>query len=52
MQETKETQIPSLDGEDSLEENMATHSSTLSWEIPWAEELSRLQSMESQKSQA
>ena len=30
---------------------MATHSSTLAWKIPWAEEPGRLQSMGSQKSQ-
>ena len=35
----------SLGWEDSLEEGMATHSSTLAWRIPWAEEPSRLQSM-------
>ena len=33
-----------------LEKAMATHSSTLSWKIPWTEEPSRLQSMGSQKS--
>ena len=31
--------------ERSLEEEMATHSSILAWEIPWTEEPSRLQSM-------
>ena len=31
--------------EDPLEEEMATHSSTLAWEIPWTEEPGRLQSM-------
>ena len=30
---------------DSLEKEMATHSSTLAWEIPWTQEPSRLQSM-------
>ena len=34
-----------LGGEDSLEEDMATHSSTLAWEIPWTEEPGRLQSL-------
>ena len=43
MQET--LNVPSLDGEDPLEEEMATHSSTLAWRIPWAEALSRPQSM-------
>ena len=40
---------PSLDLEDPLEEEMATHSSILAWEIPWMETPGRLQSMESQK---
>ena len=31
------------------EKEMATHSSTLAWKIPWTEELSRLQSMGSQR---
>ena len=44
----QETQFQSLDQED-LEKEMATHSSTLAWEIPWTEEPSRLQSMGSQK---
>ena len=35
--------------EDPLEEEMATHSSTLAWEIPWTEEPSGLQSMGSQR---
>ena len=34
--------------EDPLEKETATHSSTLAWKIPWAEEWDRLQSMESQ----
>ena len=33
-----------------LEKEMATHSSVLAWEIPWAEEPGGLQSMGSQKS--
>ena len=36
----------------SLEEEMATHSSILAWEIPWTEEPGGLQSMGSQKSRA
>ena len=36
-------------GEDPLEEEMATHSSILDWEIPWAEEPGGLQSMGSQR---
>ena len=35
--------------EDLLEEEMATHSSILTWEIPWTEEPGGLQSMGSQK---
>ena len=38
MQETQETQLRSLGQEDSLEEEMATHSSILAWKIPWREE--------------
>ena len=45
MQETQETQVPSLDQEDPLEEEMGTHSSILAWEIPWTEEPGMLQSM-------
>ena len=45
----EETQIQSLGLEDSLEEEMATHSSILDWEILWAEEPSGLQSMGSQR---
>ena len=40
-----ETQIQSLGGEDPLEKEMATHSSTLAWKIPRREEPGRLQSM-------
>ena len=32
------TQVGSLDQEDPLEEEMATHSSILAWRIPWTEE--------------
>ena len=34
----QETQIQSLGQEDSLEKEVATHSSILAWEIPWTEE--------------
>ena len=34
----RETQVPSLGGEDPLEKRMATHSSILAWRIPWTEE--------------
>ena len=41
----QETQVQSLGQEDPLEKEMATHSSTLAWKIPWTEKLGRLQSM-------
>ena len=37
-----ETQVSSLDGEDPLEKEVATHSSILAWEI-WTEEPGGLQ---------
>ena len=40
-----ETQVQSLGQEDPLEEEMAPHSSTLAWRIPWTEQPGRLQSM-------
>ena len=43
------TQVRSLGQEDPLEEEMATHSSVLSWRIPWTEEPGGLQSMGSQR---
>ena len=43
-----ETWVWSLGREDPLEKEMATHSSTLAWRIPWMEESGRLQSMGSQ----
>ena len=46
-----ETWVLSLDQEDTLEKEMATHSSILAWGIPWTEELDGLQSMGSHKSQ-
>ena len=45
MQETQETWIQSLSWEDPLEEEMATHSSILTWRIPWTEEPGGLKSM-------
>ena len=45
MQERQEMQVQSLGREDPLEEDMATHSSILAWEMPWTEEPGRLQSM-------
>ena len=44
-----ETWVRFLDQEDPLEKEMATHSSVLSWKIPWTEEPGRLQSMGSQR---
>ena len=43
-----ETQVGSLGGDDPLEKEMATHSSTLNWKIPW-EDPGKLQSMGSQR---
>ena len=45
----RETWVQFLGWEDPLEKEMATHSSTLAWKIPWTEELGRLQSMGSQR---
>ena len=45
----RETWVRSLGWEDPLEKEMATHSSTLAWKIPWTEETCRLQSMGSQR---
>ena len=42
----KETPVQSLAWEDLLEKGMATHCSTLAWEIPRAEEPGGLQSVE------
>ena len=46
----QETQVWYLCQEDSVEEEMATHSSILAWEILWTEEPGGPQSMGSQKS--
>ena len=46
----QETRILSLGREDPLEKEMATHSSTLAWEIPWTEKPGGLESTGSQKS--
>ena len=45
LPEMRETRVQSLGGEDTLEKEMATHSSTLAWKISWTEEPGRLQSM-------
>ena len=41
----QETWAQSLGREDCLEEGMVTHSSILTWEIPWTEKHGGLQSM-------
>ena len=45
----QETWVRSLGQEDPLEKEMAIHSRTIDWKIPWTEEPSRLQSMGSQR---
>ena len=45
LPEMWETWVRSLGWEDPLEKEMATHSSTLAWKIPWTEEPGRLQPM-------
>ena len=41
----RETRVRSLGWEDPLEKEMAIHSRTIAWKIPWREEPGRLQSM-------
>jgi len=41
----QETWVQSLGWEDSLEKEMASHSSIIAWRIPWTEEPGRIQSM-------
>ena len=45
----QETRVQSLGQEDTLEKEMATHSSVLAWRIPWIKKLGSLQSMGSQR---
>ena len=45
----RETRVQSLGREDPLEKEMAAHSGTLAWRIPWTEKPGRLQSMGSQR---
>ena len=45
----QETWVRSLDREDPLEKEIATHSSTIAWKIPWTEDPGRLPSMGSQR---
>ena len=49
MQETLGVWVQSLGQEDTLEEEMATHSSILTWKIPWTEDPKGLQSTGSQR---
>ena len=44
-----ETQVQPLGREDPLEKEMAIHSGTIAWKIPWTEEPGRLQSVGSQR---
>ena len=46
---TWETRVRSLGWEDPLEKEMAIHSSSIAWKIPWTEEPGRLPSMGSQR---
>ena len=45
----QETWVRSLVWEDTLEQEMAIHSRTIAWKIPWTEEPGRLQAMGSQR---
>ena len=45
----RETRVRSLDWEDPLEKELAIHSGTIAWKIPWTEEPRRLQYMGSQR---
>ena len=49
MQKMQETQVWYQGWEESLEKEMATHSSILAWKIPWAEDPGGVQSMELQR---
>ena len=49
MQEMQEILVRPLGEEDTLEEEMPTHSSILAWKIPWTEEPGGLQSTGSQR---
>ena len=52
MQETLETLVQFLGGEDALEKGMHTHSSMLAWRMPWTEEAGGLQSIGLQESRS
>ena len=49
VKNAKVMSVPFLGWEDPLEEEMATHSSILAWEIPWTEEPGGLRSMRLQR---
>ena len=49
MSTMQETQVRFLGWEDPLEKEMAIHSRTIAWKIPWTEEPGRLQSVGSQR---
>ena len=49
MQETQEIWVQSLGREETMEKEMATHSSIVAYKIPWAEKPGRLQSIASQR---
>ena len=49
LSKMRETRVQSLGWEDPLEKEMAIHSSTIAWKIPWTEEPGRLQSLGSQR---
>ena len=49
VKNAKVMSVPFLGWEDPLEEEMATHSSILAWEIPWTDEPGGLQSMRLQR---
>ena len=49
LPEMQEKWLPSMGGEDPLEQGMATHSSVLAWRIPWTEEPGGLWSSGSQR---
>ena len=52
MQEMQDTWVQSPSWKDTLEEEMATHSGTFAWKIPWTEEPGGLQSMGSESDTA
>ena len=49
VQETQETWVQSMGREETMEKEMAAHSSIVAYKIPWAEKPGRLQSIASQR---